>query len=99
VLQYYGMAVVTEAPKPREVITGDVLDSAQTTRRQVLNARLRRWSGWLIGGIAVGTLGAVIWPAAPLISVPLLVGGAIAEIVGLVGVTGNLVKGWFKKNK
>lgn len=93
------MAAGTETGKKPEVATGHALDSHQSERRQTLNARLRRWGRWLLGGLTAGAIGAWIWPAAAFISVPLIVGGAIAEVVGLAGMYGNEVKTWFKKNK
>jgi len=84
---------------PAEVRVANVIDHHQSTRREELNRRLRPWAGWLVGGVVAGVAAGLLWPAVPILAIPLALGGAIAEAVGFVGLVGNLVKGFFKKNK
>lgn len=76
--------------------------NSTTSRRATLNERLLGWSKLFVGGIGAqlarwGLIAAGV--TNPWITVPLLVGGGVAEFVGGAGIIGNTLKRLSSKNR
>lgn len=74
-------------------------DSYLSARRQNLNESLLKWSKLFVGGGAVAIGGALLYPVSAPIGLAVGVGGAAAEVVGYIGIVGNLLKRFKKENR
>lgn len=92
-----GLMAAETSHKP-EAAVGHAADQHLSNRRQVLNQRLERWAKWFVGGLGVRIAG-LLTLGVPVIGVPLVVAGTAAEVVGAVGITGNMLKRLKKENR
>lgn len=86
---------MTETLVAPEVQAGAVADGALNDREQRQDRRLRRWAKWFVGGLGVQVLG-VGAAFVPFVGIPLALSlwslGGAAELVGTVGVIGNVIQ-------
>lgn len=87
----------------KESAIGNAAEHHISQRRQELNKRLRKWTNMLYGGsaLALAGVGLVMIPWAPIawVGVGAYWAGVAVGGVGALGVTGNYVKGLFKRNR